>query len=896
MTIKQLFIIASLVFEASFANAQDLSMIDALLWNGEAEKALTQIEAALLHKPASGVGFELLNRKAEALIRTGKYDDAQRILKQLEAQVTPDNHLQLASLNSNYGFLYLLRGRNDLALDHLQRAITSWDQAGKSNSLEAAQTQAHLGNLYRATGKYSQANEELTVALLTRQKLLPETHELIAASYNDLGLVFSFTDPDKALEFYEKAQELYLNIHGENHPKLALAKTNIGYLYSQIELYGDAINNFESALSIWNNVYPGAHPSKGFVLFNLGRTHEKMNKLPEARAYYQQALERYNESYKGKHPDIARVYNAIGNLDLVGNQFESALENYQRALHANVADFVNNDMLINPALRNFYDGNTLLYSLLYKAQAFEMRYLRKTLHFSDLELSIKTLHTCDTLIEKLRQQINNENDKISLGAIAHEVYTDGVRISSEAAANAWSKKRYYADAFFFGEKSKAAVLLSALSDASAKSFAGIPDTLLDEEKNLKSAISLCAQKLAQKPGVEEENYLRETSYSLNRSYEAFSRRLEEDYPSYYNLKYNSTTPSVPQVQAKLTAGTLLLSYFIDEKNHRLYVFQITKKKYSLRETTLPDDFERSITGLRNSLIYSEISTFIKASTKLSSILLPRHIPASVHDLVIIPTGRLAIVPFETLLVRKPKSNASFETLNYAIKKYTVRYELSSGLIFQKQPSITKSPSILLCAPVQFPAHNKLSDLPGTESEVKEIANIFQTKNLNNAVYLKQQADETNLKKDNLKRYSYLHFATHGVVDQENPDLSRIFLHEGLGAEDGSLFAGEIYNLQLNAELVTLSACQTGLGKISRGEGVIGLSRALVYAGAKNSIVSFWKVADESTSQLMQDFYRLLLANPKNNLTTTLTEAKRNLMKDERYASPYYWAPFILIGF
>jgi CHAT domain-containing protein len=134
------------------------------------------------------------------------------------------------------------------------------------------------------------------------------------------------------------------------------------------------------------------------------------------------------------------------------------------------------------------------------------------------------------------------------------------------------------------------------------------------------------------------------------------------------------------------------------------------------------------------------------------------------------------------------------------------------------------------------------------------------------------------------------------VDEVHPELSRIYLNSGSETEDGNLFAGEIYNLELNANLVTLSACQTGLGKISKGEGVIGLSRALVYAGAKNCLVTFWKVADESTAELMKDYYALILEGRENNLTSTLQQAKLSLMKHPAYAAPYYWAPFILIGF
>jgi CHAT domain-containing protein len=120
-----------------------------------------------------------------------------------------------------------------------------------------------------------------------------------------------------------------------------------------------------------------------------------------------------------------------------------------------------------------------------------------------------------------------------------------------------------------------------------------------------------------------------------------------------------------------------------------------------------------------------------------------------------------------------------------------------------------------------------------------------------------------------------------------------------GKEDASFMSSEIYNIKLNADLVSLSACQTGLGKISRGEGIIGLTRALLYAGAKNVAVSLWKVGDASTSRLMIDFYTPFLSShnttENQSYSTFLQQAKLKMIADHTYAAPFYWSPFVLIG-
>ncbi|HEY5691663.1 MAG TPA: CHAT domain-containing tetratricopeptide repeat protein, partial [Cyclobacteriaceae bacterium] len=638
-------------------------------------------------------------------------------------------------------------------------------------------------------------------------------------------------------------------------------------------------------------------PSKAFVLRNLGQTYLKMGNTKAAEGYFERALKMYQASYGEKHPDIASTYNAIGNILVSQRKYDEALMMYQYALQANVKDFEADDITINPGTESYYNGNVLLYSLLYKAQAYESRYFGETLKFNDLVLSMDAIKTCDALIENLRNQINNESDKISLGVIANELYADGVRIAYTLSQNAWKKKPFREMTFYFAEKSKSAVLQDAISDANAKSFAGIPDELLEEEKYLKALTAYCNQQLAQKPSEEEEKSLRDILFKVNRDYELFVKNLEEKFPEYYNLKFNSASPSISQIQSKLNAHTAILSYFLDEKNNRLYTFVITQNKYKIIDNEAPSDFDKQITGFRNSLFYNELGTYLITGEKLSTALVPS-IPSGITQLVIIPTGRTGVIPFEALFTSSVARAASdYAQLPYLLNKYSISYEFSAGLILQKasmESSIAVNPSILLCAPVEFD-NAYLNNLPGTETEVNDIAKLFNARNLKNETLIKTKADEDQIKSSSIKDYKYLHFATHGVVDENNPELSRIFLSAGKN-EDGNLYSGEIYNLELNADLVALSACETGLGKISKGEGVIGLSRALVYAGARSIIVSFWSVADASTSQLMTDFYKELLSKNNNDFADALRTSKLKMLNNKTYAAPYYWAPFVILGY
>jgi CHAT domain-containing protein/predicted negative regulator of RcsB-dependent stress response len=876
-----------------------LSQVDALLFDSRYAEAIQKIDQQANVNVDTQI--RLMNKKAEALIGLGKYEDADKILQEAigKCKDSKNNEVLKAITQSSLGYLHLNQGRFDQALEHLTAASATLQERG--SPLETAQALTNLGSTYNSTGKYLQAEEQFQMALSLRQSELPDTHELIANSYNNLGFVNNAIDPDKAIEYFEKATAIYEKLYGKDHSKMAIANTNLGFAYAQIELYGDAINYYETALAIWEKVNPQPTPSKAFVLSSLGYTYTRLNDNKTALEFYDKAMAMYEASYGKKHPDIAALHNRIGNIHQSSDNYEEALKSYQAALIANVNDFNSENIEANPAGTNFYNGNQLLYSMMYKAQVLEARHLGKTLKQSDLDLGLKFLKDCDALIDRLRQQATNEADKITLGSIANEVYADGVRISFLLSDVAFKNRKYYREqCFYFAEKSKSAVLLGAISDTNAKSFAGVPEDLLQEENSLKAALALVSQKLAQKPTEEEEKYLRETAFHLNQSYQSFVQNLEKQYPEYFNLKYNVASPSIADIQTRLDAKTAVISYFIDDSKRdsptRLYTYIITHKSFKITDQKLPDDYDRSITGLRNGLYYMGEDAFIASAVKLNNLLIPK-ISRSIKDLVILPTGRMSVIPFEALLTKPVKDfTTPYPSLPYLLKKYAIRYEFSAGLLLQKKETGSSSiASALLCAPVNFPSRDNLNALPGTEQEINTIQNLLASKNISTEVLLQGKANETAIKSDKLKSHTLIHLATHGIVDENNPELSRIFLQTDSEAEDGNLFSGEIYNLHLNADLVTLSACQTGLGKISKGEGVIGLSRALVYAGAKNIMVSFWSVADESTAELMTDFYKLLLEKPAINYSENLRAAKLNMI-NSKFAAPYYWAPFILIGF
>ena len=882
-------LVASAPLAAFCQQKKITTRIDSLVAIAHYDEAKHLVQIAL--QSADGGTYSLLsNRSAEISIAQGKLDLAENELKDIRTNNDPFIE---AITKTNFGFLYLNKARNDLALENLQQALNLFQTSGSMSSEEAAKCLANLSLLYLSTGKLNQAEENGLIALQIRQKLKGENSEEVAASYNDLGLVYGQTDADKALEYYERAMSVYEKIHGKEHPKIAISNTNIGMMYLGLKLYGDAVNNFENAQSIWKKIYPDGHPNQALALVNLGLTYKAMGDKKASLAYFEKALAIYKKSYGEKHHDISNVLNQIGVLRLGDNLFDEALQNFQEALCANASSFNQRDITRNPKATEYYNGKVLLYSMRLKAEALEAKHFGKTLKLNDLKLALSCLHVCDTLIDDIRYHSTDENDKIELGSSANEVYENGVRIAQAISEMTLGFRLYRQVAFYFAEKSKSAVLQASIADAEAKSFAGIPSDILDEEKNLKASIALLSQKLSQKPGAEEEKMLRENLFTSNRQYQKFIQQMEKSYPDYFNLKFNQVNPSIPELQKILDHKTVLVCYFIAERGQRLYSFVITHSRFRVYNSTLPGDFDKMIKGFNNSLYYSVLETYRESSKVLSTILL-RGVPSSAKDLVIIPGGRLSTMPFEALPANTLHTDEDFSNAPYLVNKFGISYEFSAGLILQKSKPEKKvqRQAIFLCAPISFPEKDNLIELPATAQEVDNISQLFSSKAF---VVKGSDANETMIKSGKLTDFRYLHFATHGIVDEKSPELSRIFLQSS-ATEDGNVFSGEIFNLKLNADLAVLSACQTGLGKFSKGEGVIGLSRALVYAGAKNIMVSYWSVADESTSELMTDFYKHLLKQSEPNFKEALQQAKINMIQSGKYSAPYYWAPFVLIGF
>ncbi len=856
-----------------------------------------------------------------------------------------EQHLNVAAGYNNIGNVYKDKGNFDQAIHFYEKALYLCLVLFGEQHLYVAGFYGNLGTVYSLKGDYDQALAFYGKALPIMRALFGEQHPEVAGIYSNMGSSYlEKGDYDRAIVFHEKALPIQLSVFGKDHPEVALTYDNLGIGYTQKSDYGQALTRLKKALAIRLAKLGNQHPDVAKSYSNMAKVYGKKGAHDQAIALYNKTLSIELATFGERHPEVAACYNNLGKAYQDRGEYGQALDFYQRALHANVPAFSDFQLHVNPPLHGILSENVLLESLIDKAQALAKRYAQSSRHLQDLEVAVSTYQLASQLIDQMRRGYKAEGSKLFLAEQATEIYGHAIQTALRLYSATQNQEHTHA-AFSFAEKSKAGVMLEALSEAEAKQFAGIPDSLLARERQLRLDLAFYEKSLGEeqlnREGQDSSKIAlwQDKVFGLKQAYDTMLQRFEKDYPDYYHLKYQTKTVSVPEVQRLLDDLTALVEYFSGKDS--IFIFAITKSDFIIKTSAKDSLFAEQIAQLRQGLIKQEFAPYTQAAFRLYQTLLAPLKAGSMLDgknLIIVPDGALSAIPFETLLTHAVDAEGGlkdYPKLPYLIEAHAMSYAYSATLLQQEQsrrkretthdylafaplfpeglPAGTRGADFIKenfahdssqTAPATATATRLRSFLPATKKEVTGIFDRFENSyslferwfGNRSRVYLEQEAKEEKLKSADLSSYRFLHFATHGLVNQKNPKLSGLILtqEDTASQEDGILHLGEIYNLHLNADLVVLSACETGLGQIAQGEGIIGLTRGFLYAGAKNVLVSLWQVSDMTTSYLMVDFYGNMLGGMSK--AEALREAKLQMIRrDPGYARPYYWAPFILVG-
>ena len=829
----------------------------------------------------------------------------------------------ISNIYNSMGQALQQKGNHDKAIECYKLSVDiKLKEVGELNP-EVATVYNNIAVAYFYIEDNETALEYYLKALSIDQQIKDPDNFVIGIRYNNLAMAYRVNDNyDEALKYGELAKDILIKKLGEDHPNVGAVINNAGRTYSDLRNYDKAIELYQTAFEIWHKKFGENHLLVAQSYANIG---EALGNKGD----YDSAVEMLNKSltirlsvFGEKHPKVSESYERLGKVYFKMQNYDSALYSYQKSIITLTEEFEDNNIYANPEPDKILWNNDLLNSLILKGDAFSLRY-EQSKNIDDLLSSYSCFELSTRLTDKVRHSFKAEGSKLSFGSKAFSLYEKTINTSLKLFYLTKNNK-YKKEAFKFSEESKAGLLYDAVSEVKARNFSGIPDTLLEREKNLRVDLAyfdtqILNEKQKKQSSPDKIRELEDKYFLLHQQYISLLEDLEKNYPSYHQLKYKEKEILVENLQKMLDNQSVIVEYFLSDSI--LYIFTLGRQNLDEVTIKLDTPVTEVVKQFRQSLQNLEFESYISSASALYNILIEPivgKIP-NAKNLIIIPDGILYYLPLEALLTEKINAtDLNFSELPYLIKSYNISYLYSATFLQKEIEKHNFKYSFAGFAPV-FPDDDSLpdekpsndlivsrlkraveindktySELPESKHEVEGILDLFEKNNFLCTSFISEKAKEEIIKSDIINNYNFLHIATHGFINEEKPKFSGIiFTDKDNSLEDGILYSSEVYNLNLNADLIVLSACETGLGKIVRGEGIIGLTRGFTYAGAKNIIVSLWQVADKSTSELTIEFYKNILDG--KNYSSSLRDAKLKLISDGTYSYPLEWSPFVLIG-
>ncbi len=743
----------------------------------------------------------------------------------------------------------------------------------------------NIGYYYDEMEDYSQALRDYTEALRIARIEEDYNYESmcltnISTIYTDLG------NYDRALEYLRDVLRIDREVLGwDNY--VAIDLNSIGFTYQKKALQSGNAEDFTNALANYEESLKIARRIKEIeteiqALNNLGFVSIDLERYPDALEYFTQALNKAEENEDNE--ETANILINIGIVYSRQEDYDQAIEYCQRAIEA--ASLTGKEYLLWEA--HFEIANS---------------YMKK----SNYQDALQNYKNSIDYLENIRSRIILEELKASyLGTDKRlEAYQNTINLLYEMS-RLEPEKSYDSEAFHFLERAKARAFLDRLQVSQVNITHDVDRELIDQENELMEEISSLNSELL-RPGFSPEQE-KETKERLNQSEEqldALKRKIRMLSPAYASLKYPQIISLEETQKHILDSGTAFFEYSLGEINS--YAFVITKRNLKIFPLPPAEKIRSLVRGYLEAIADRDNDDF-RLGHELFKILVSPGLEGKFKKIIFIPDGILHYLPFETLLAEE-------DSRRWLIKDYKISYAPSitslREIIEHEGARKQKAQKDLLAfgdpyfGPEEERADaedeekkapsetgSQFSRLQYSGQEIERISNLFKKQAAD--VFKRDKATEEQLKKLDLMPYRILHFATHCIIDDTKPARSHIVFSVGnVSTEDEILQMREIFNLELNSDLVTLSACQTGLGQFIKGEGIVGLSRAFFHAGASSAIISLWAVHDQATSQFMERYYFHLRSS--NSIMDALQKTKIEMIDSGVLSHPYYWAGFVVTG-
>ncbi len=836
---------------------------------------------------------------------------------------------------ANAGTIYYALGDSYKALDTFRDLLPmrreQHDRRGEGTTL------FYMGSSFARLGDLDQALESFTQALPVMREVGDARGE--GRALTNLGsLYLALGQPQDSLNILQQALELTRKLKDRHQEGSNL--TAMAHSFSQLGDTEQALAYGQQALKIQREL--SDQRGQGLALAELGSVYAKINDRGEALDAYRQALPLLRAaSNQGGEAD---VLNSLGTLALAGHDAKEALTDFQQAVQLLTAiddrrQRAATEVNIGAAYRllgdkqkardSLEEASSQLAAIGDRFAQGRAMYLLALLESDDRDWE----HARQHLEEALR--IDEQIRAAVVGGDLRSIWLTTVLDQYEALEDALMhlhqlhpQRGYDIQAFETAERARARTLLDLLSEARAGLRQGVDPALLSRERIVTARLQAKMERQIQLMVTGgDRTALDAVAVEIrqaNDEYQQLEAKILTSSPRYANFAEQDSL-RLGQLQRKyLDSGTLLLEYAPGEQRSFLWAVSSTGfRSYILPGgSTLDALSERARESISSATDRELAKSAPEALQALSrAVLGPAAGELGTKRLLIVTSGFLQFVPFSALPSPANPTEpliASHEIVNLPSASTLAFLRRSSeGRRASKLVAVVADPVFAADDPrvTGNPSSGANADL-GSENRTRA-PSLFGRTTFDRLTFTRREgenilslappgaglaafdfdASRAAVLSGVLRDYRYVHIASHGLVNPFHPELPSIVLSlvdRGGRPRDGFLDATDIYNLKLNADLVVLSACQTALGKDVRGEGVVGLTRAFMYAGSPAVVASLWTVPDRSTAELMREFYRGMLMD---NLrpAAALRRAQIALWKDSRWTRPYYWAAFTLQG-
>lgn len=851
------------------------------------------------------------------------------------------------------GYFFLSKGIYDSAEYYLLKSLQLQEAFLGKDNWETAATNINLGVLYRNTYDFQKALKHLNTAEQYFLKYMPNSIYL-GYIYNNKGNVYyNFADYSEAEIYYRYCIDYLKSYNLTPTPAYSQAVINLfnilvtqnrykealEILESQTAISSDSItafnrqmflteaysrlNDFDQALieakkakEIYDKELKSYLP--GLMIFNyrMASINVKLGDFNTASKYLMENIKISSIAESISFEKLYQTYLLIGNIYYLKGEYNNCISWLKSAITKIESNEIKKESGELVVERKIYNKDLIDFYRLIANAGYKL--YNQTKNIDDLKLALENYEYCIEYIKVIRIHMRNEKSIHLESDSRLDISHEAVNVSAKLY-KITNDIKYLEQAFMYAENIKSFSLYTEIKGGEAMQFSDLPKKIKVRESFLMSKLEaynelINNEKSKLNPNVNLIDYYNSYLFNYKNDYNSLIDSIENFYPKYYNFKYKTGFISPTKIKVKIGRNEALVEYVLSDTV--LTTFIIDRDQIKILTQDINPEFSEECLAYFSLLqnqdfsknVHQTYRDFVRMGRKFYEILVaPVLKETESREITFVPDGALMYLPFESFITKDvDEEYISYNELPYLIYDISVGYSYSSTLLYNDRIK-SKSPlnKVLAFAPTytnlldpeQSLEWNRqanpdmLMPLPGARQEVK-----FISKTVPSDVYIDTAATEKNFKL-HASDYSVLHLAMHTIMNDEDPMFSKLAFTRNLNdtTQDHDLFTYEIYNMKLNAEMVVLSSCSSGYGKMQKGEGMMSMARGFIYAGCPSIVMTLWQVSDMSSAELMSGFYKNLKRG--NSKKKSLRQAKIAYIKssDNLKANPYFWSAFMLVG-